>query len=100
MTRIARFPALAVLVSASALISACSAENTGRLAPARLDSRAPSAVRRAAPGAAATVPALALDQVASGLGSITGITTAGDDRLFLTLQAGQIVIWDGSQVLA
>jgi len=100
MTRIARFPALAVLVSASALISASSAENTGRLAPARLDSRATSAVRRAAPGAAATVPALTLDQVASGLGSITGITTAGDGRLFLTLQAGQIVIWDGSQALA
>ncbi|HEX4440122.1 MAG TPA: PQQ-dependent sugar dehydrogenase [Thermoanaerobaculia bacterium] len=99
MRRIARFPALAVLVSASALISASSAENTGARATRR-DARAPSIVGRAAPEAAVAVPALALDQIASDLGSITGITNAGDGRLFLTLQAGQIVIWDGSQVRA
>ena len=30
----------------------------------------------------------------------TAITNAGDSRLFITLQSGQVVIWDGVQLLA
>ncbi|HEY4229858.1 MAG TPA: PQQ-dependent sugar dehydrogenase [Thermoanaerobaculia bacterium] len=43
--------------------------------------------------------AVQLQPLASGLGSITAITAAGDSRVFLTLQAGTVVIWDGSQIL-
>ena len=45
------------------------------------------------------LPQVELDPLASGLSSITSITNAGDTRLFLTLQAGQVVIWDGTQTL-
>ena len=47
----------------------------------------------------AVVPTLQLVPLASGLTGITAITNAGDGRLFVTLQRGQIVIWDGTQIL-
>ncbi len=49
---------------------------------------------------AAAAPAIHLTQVAGPLTGVTAITNAGDGRLFLTLQRGQIVVWDGAQVLA
>jgi len=48
---------------------------------------------------AAAVPNVVLEPIASGLPDITSITNAGDGRLFVTLQRGQVVIWDGSQIL-
>jgi glucose/arabinose dehydrogenase len=48
---------------------------------------------------AAAAPTVLLQPVADGLPDITSITHAGDGRLFVTLQRGQVVIWDGSQVL-
>jgi glucose/arabinose dehydrogenase len=39
-----------------------------------------------------TVQGVGLQQVASDLGPITGITNAGDGRLFLTIRTGRIVI--------
>ena len=49
--------------------------------------------------AGAPAPDIRLDLVTSVGESITAITHAGDGRLFLTLQAGTIRIWDGTQVL-
>ena len=43
---------------------------------------------------------LALEVVATGLGSVTAITHAGDDRLFVTIRDGRIVIVEGGQVRA
>lgn len=48
---------------------------------------------------ARAVPEVLLQPIATGLPDITSITSAGDGRLFLTLQRGQIVIWDGARVL-
>jgi len=45
-----------------------------------------------------TVPGVTLQQLASGLDSVTSITHAGDDRLFLTLRSGRIVIFTGGAV--
>jgi glucose/arabinose dehydrogenase len=47
---------------------------------------------------AGTVPGVSLEPVATGLDSVTFITHAGDDRLFLTLRAGRIVILAGGAV--
>ena len=52
----------------------------------------------ASPEAAAAAPPVVLTPVAGSLTSITAITHAGDPRLFVTLQLGQIVIWDGAAV--
>ena len=41
-----------------------------------------------------------LQPLASGLPALTSIATPGDTRLFLTVQTGRIVIWDGSAILA
>jgi glucose/arabinose dehydrogenase len=81
------FLAASVLVPASLHITASSEEHTVR----------PDAT--VAPREAAAVPPLVLDPLAANLGSITGIANAGDGRLFLTLQAGRVVIWDGTRVL-
>ena len=81
------FLAASVLVPASLRITASSEEHTVR----------PEAA--VAPRDAAAVPPLVLDPLASNLGSVTGIANAGDGRLFLTLQAGRVVIWDGTRVL-
>ena len=49
--------------------------------------------------AAAVAPTVQLLPLASGLTGITAITNAGDGRVFVTLQRGLIVIWDGTQIL-
>ena len=41
-------------------------------------------------------PDITLQTLATGLGPVTSIAQAGDDRLFLTIQTGKIVVWDGS----
>ncbi len=48
---------------------------------------------------APAVPTVLLQPLATGLSDITAITNAGDSRLFVTLQRGQVVIWDGSRIL-
>ncbi|MGH9399471.1 MAG: PQQ-dependent sugar dehydrogenase, partial [Thermoanaerobaculia bacterium] len=47
----------------------------------------------------AAPPVIGLQQLAAGLGSVTSITNAGDARLFLTTQAGQIRIYSGGVLL-
>src|ERR1043165_1982190 len=47
---------------------------------------------------AGTLDGVSLEPVISGLDSVTFITHAGDDRLFLTLRAGRIVIFTGGAV--
>jgi glucose/arabinose dehydrogenase len=44
-------------------------------------------------------PLISLERIASGLDSPVSITHAGDSRLFITLQPGQVVIWDGARIL-
>jgi glucose/arabinose dehydrogenase len=51
------------------------------------------------PTTAGAISDVRLQQVASGLGSITSIAAAGDSRLFLTLAGGRIVIWNGTRAL-
>ena len=48
---------------------------------------------------AATEPNVTLEPIASGLDQPVSITHAGDTRLFITLQEGQIVIYDGTRIL-
>jgi glucose/arabinose dehydrogenase len=83
MKRAARF--LLALAAASAVLAS------------RASHGAASAVSRK--DAAAVVPTLQLVPLASGLTGITAITNAGDGRVFVTLQNGRIVIWDGTQIL-
>lgn len=45
------------------------------------------------------VPNIVLEPVMNGLAQPVAITHAGDSRLFITLQDGRIVIWDGTRVL-
>jgi len=51
-----------------------------------------------APFAAAAAD-IALQPLASGRPSLTSIASAGDARLFLTQQTGQIVVWNGTAIL-
>jgi glucose/arabinose dehydrogenase len=44
-------------------------------------------------------PIPGLEPIANGLAHPVSITHAGDNRLFITLQAGQIVIYDGTRIL-
>jgi glucose/arabinose dehydrogenase len=44
-------------------------------------------------------PAVTLEPVANGLPNLVSITHAGDSRLFITLQRGQVMIHDGTRVL-
>lgn len=48
---------------------------------------------------AAAQPQLVLQQIASGVSRPVEIRNAGDSRLFILLQSGQIVIHDGSRIL-
>ncbi|HJW13641.1 MAG TPA: PQQ-dependent sugar dehydrogenase, partial [Thermoanaerobaculia bacterium] len=48
--------------------------------------------------AEASVPDIAVQSLAAGMGPITSIANAGDSRLFLTLQTGRILIFAGGQV--
>ena len=45
-----------------------------------------------------TVQGVSLQQVANDLGPVTGITNAGDGRLFLTIRTGRIVILENGAV--
>jgi hypothetical protein len=45
-------------------------------------------------------PPIALRRLASSINNATTIAQMGDARLFVTLQTGRIVIWDGTRVLA
>jgi glucose/arabinose dehydrogenase len=42
---------------------------------------------------------VSLQTLTTGLSSPTAIATPGDSRLFINLQPGRIVVWDGSQIL-
>ena len=44
-------------------------------------------------------PQVTLQQLATGLDSPVSIAHAGDTRLFITLQDGQVVVWDGTRIL-
>jgi glucose/arabinose dehydrogenase len=44
-------------------------------------------------------PLISLQSVATGLPNPVSITNAGDTRLFITLQDGRVVIYDGTRVL-
>ena len=46
-----------------------------------------------------SVPDVVLQPLATGLGGITSIVSAGDGRLFLTIQTGRVAVWNGSQIL-
>jgi glucose/arabinose dehydrogenase len=46
----------------------------------------------------ASVPDIAVQSVATGIGPITSIANAGDARLFLTVQTGRILVVTGGQV--
>jgi hypothetical protein len=48
----------------------------------------------------ATAQQITLKSIVTGLEMPTAIAHAGDTRMFITLQRGQIVIWDGIQKLA
>ena len=48
---------------------------------------------------AAAAAEIALQPLASGRPSLTSIVHAGDSRLFLTQQTGQIVVWNGTAIL-
>jgi len=47
---------------------------------------------------AGTVHGVSLQQVASNLGPVTGITNAGDGRLFLTIRTGRVVILENGSL--
>jgi glucose/arabinose dehydrogenase len=51
----------------------------------------------AAPAWAQPLPPLTLEPVLQGLEAPVALTHAGDDRLFVTLQAGQVVIVEGGE---
>jgi glucose/arabinose dehydrogenase len=44
-------------------------------------------------------PIPGLEPIANGFANPVSVTHAGDNRLFITLQAGQIVIFDGTRIL-
>jgi len=75
------------------LFLACAVLVLASVAAAR---RAP-AWRWAAPARSASAPVVTLEPVASGLGQITAITNAGDDRLFVTIQNGRVLILSGGR---
>lgn len=70
---------------------------SGMLRPAQDAPLAARSVSRAP--ASPQVEFLRLDTLATGLGSVTAITSAGDGRLFLTQQTGTVSIWNGTQIL-
>ena len=52
------------------------------------------------PERSASAPIVQLRRVAAGLGQITGITNAGDARLFVTIQNGRVLILNGGVAAA
>jgi Glucose / Sorbosone dehydrogenase/IPT/TIG domain len=83
MSRVGRL--LLVLATAASVLA--SREGQGASSPPRVGERL-----------APIAPSVELAPVAIGLPDITSITNAGDNRLFVTLQRGQVMIWDGTQV--
>jgi glucose/arabinose dehydrogenase len=79
-----RLPALPVILAAAALTA---------LGVAARSPRADAAI------SSAEAPEVELVPLETGLPALTSIAHAGDSRLFLTEQAGRIVIWDGISVL-
>ncbi len=51
------------------------------------------------PADPSAAPEITMQPLATGLGSVTSIVHAGDSRLFLTVQTGRILVWNGSQIL-
>jgi glucose/arabinose dehydrogenase len=60
--------------------------------------RNPSRIEEPGAEASLAAPDVGLELVASGLGAITAITNAGDERLFVTSQEGRVWIVSGGQV--
>ena len=79
------FPVLRVALCAAALAGAIAAVRSPE------ESRSP---------AAPSAPDVSLQPLATGLGAITSIVSAGDGRLFLTIQTGQIRIYSGGTILS
>jgi glucose/arabinose dehydrogenase len=48
--------------------------------------------------ASSVVPDVALEPLASGIGPMTTIASAGDSRLFLAVQTGKIVVYSGGRI--
>ncbi len=67
----------------------------GAVLPFAMAARAPL---RKEPEGLAAVPDIALVPLAAGIGPITAIASAGDARLFLTVQTGKVAIFSGGQV--
>jgi glucose/arabinose dehydrogenase len=82
-----RFPFIRLALPAAVL--------AGALAAVRSPEKPPGPVAALAVAA----PDVSLQTLATGLGGITSIVSAGDNRLFLTIQTGRVVVWNGSQVL-
>jgi glucose/arabinose dehydrogenase len=55
---------------------------------------------RSGPAGAQIVPDIGLETLVSGLPELTQVTHAGDSRLFLVTQRGQVFIWDGQEVVS
>src|ERR1700710_1439106 len=86
------FAACALVLPASLWIAGATAYAKPPLASVPAPSTGPFPV-------AGTLNGVALQQIASGLGTVTGITHAGDSRLFLTVRDGRILIRAGGSVL-
>lgn len=54
----------------------------------------------AAASGAHAKPGIALTPVVSGLADITAIANAGDTRLFVVLQEGRVLTWNGTKILS
>jgi glucose/arabinose dehydrogenase len=81
---------MAILLGVAAAVSAATLARRG------LETRDES---RPSTKTAPVPPAVVLTQVAGPVGGITAITHAGDDRLFLTLQGGRILVFQNGLVL-
>jgi glucose/arabinose dehydrogenase len=88
MARTLRSSAFAFILPAALWIAGAAAFGKPPLSAAPAPSTGPFPV-------AGTLGGVALKQVASGLGTVTGITHAGDARLFLTARDGRILIRAG-----
>jgi glucose/arabinose dehydrogenase len=86
------FAACALVLPASLWIAGVAAQAKPPLSSSPAPSTGPFPV-------AGVLNGVALQQIASGLGTVTGITHAGDARLFLTVRDGRILIRAGGSVL-
>ena len=93
-TKLAVAILLGIAVAASVSVARVRASERADRVPAREEARNGRATK-----AAPVPPNLLLTQIAGPLGGITAITHAGDGRLFITLQRGRILVWDGAMIL-